>query len=360
MPEVTVFIPYYQRESGLLREAVRSVFAQSLFGAPTDPGRWEPCAGLDRAVHLEGEVELLIVDDGSPVPARDELRGLEPPPGVRVRIVEQENRGLIGARNRGLDEVDPATRYFAMVDSDDQWSPWHLERALFALRCGADVYTSNWFTAETGRDAFTEFKKLDLTDHEPLEGMTQGYRFSGDLVRQEVDASIGRPSALVFRWSAFSDLRNDPRLEHSSEDQLWRFSMFVRDPELVFSARPEVASGVGVSHFSGIDFVSERGLLALRDRIFCMRLARSLQGFSEAARPVAARAIGLARRDIAAIVLNRLARRRSIYPGALLSTMGRDPGMWLGLPWHILAIVGQKLSRRRAAAAVPRVTRWGS
>ena len=46
-PTIAVIIPYFQREAGILRRALASVFAQT--NAPS----WE----------------IIVVDDGSPVPA---------------------------------------------------------------------------------------------------------------------------------------------------------------------------------------------------------------------------------------------------------------------------------------------------
>lgn len=360
MPEVTVLIPFFQREEGLLRAAVRSVFEQSVFGAPRDIGPWEPSSGVPPLELPPGDaaVELLIVDDGSPIPAGRELEGLTPPPGLRVRVVRQENGGLVRARNRGLEEADPGTRFFAMIDSDDTWSPWHLERALHALRGGADIYTSNWLTAETGTDAFSVFDKVRLADHDPLPDMEDGFRFVGDLVAQEVRGSIGRPSALVFRWSRFGDLRNDPRLVYASEDQYWRFCMFVRGPELVFSSRPEVSSGVGVSLFTGLDYTSERGLLTLRDRIQCMRLALRLDGFPPEAAADARAAISVARRDIVAATLHRMARRRTPHLRALGTVLRKDPLFGLVWPKHLAGVLRQKFAGP-SGERDPRLSRWG-
>ena len=51
---VAVLIPYFQRQPGILANTVRSVLAQQ---------------GFD-------DYQVIVVDDGSPVPAADELAGI--------------------------------------------------------------------------------------------------------------------------------------------------------------------------------------------------------------------------------------------------------------------------------------------
>jgi Glycosyl transferase family 2 len=100
MPLVTVIMPAYN-VAPYLREAVESVRAQTY-----------------------REWELVIVDDGSTdetaAIARDCV-GLD----SRIRLVQQENRGLAGARNTALREG--RGEFFALLDSDDVWAPEFLE-----------------------------------------------------------------------------------------------------------------------------------------------------------------------------------------------------------------------------------------
>ncbi len=118
MTQVEAIIPYYQSEAGHLLRAVRSVLDQEDVAATA-----------------------LVVDDGSPRPAREDLDALEPAERARVRLIEQPNAGASGARNTGLDAVAPDTRFVAFLDSDDVWQPQHLARACKALsRPGARLF----------------------------------------------------------------------------------------------------------------------------------------------------------------------------------------------------------------------------
>jgi glycosyltransferase involved in cell wall biosynthesis len=104
-PEVSVVIPAYRRAEAL-RRALRSVLAQQ----PAPPP------------------EIIVVDDASGDDTADAAREL----GATV-IVHEHNQGEGAARNTGL----RAARHdwVALLDSDDEWLPWHLER-LLALRAG--------------------------------------------------------------------------------------------------------------------------------------------------------------------------------------------------------------------------------
>ncbi|MCC7387134.1 MAG: glycosyltransferase family 2 protein [Phycisphaerales bacterium] len=108
-PLVTVIIPAFNAQA-TLAETLRSLLNQSL----TD---W-------RAV---------VVDDGStdstPMIASDFAWR-----DSRIGLVRQENRGLSGARNRGLEQA--GGRYVHFLDSDDWLTPLGLERLVQSAEWG--------------------------------------------------------------------------------------------------------------------------------------------------------------------------------------------------------------------------------
>jgi glycosyltransferase involved in cell wall biosynthesis len=61
---------------------------------------------LDRLLATDrlglGEVEIVVVDDGSPVPADPIVNARQPPPGFTLKCVRQENAGPAAARNLGF------------------------------------------------------------------------------------------------------------------------------------------------------------------------------------------------------------------------------------------------------------------
>ena len=103
-PTVTVVIPTYNR-MGLLSRALTSVARQ------TQPPN-----------------EVVLVDDGS----TDDTEGLIRRQFPDVRYLQQENRGVAAARNRGIREAKG--EWLAFLDSDDEWLPHKLERQLDAVR----------------------------------------------------------------------------------------------------------------------------------------------------------------------------------------------------------------------------------
>ena len=81
-------IPFYQREPGILRKAVESVLLQ---------------ADVDN-------VQIIIVDDGSPVSPREELRDLIEKDDGRIRLLVQENAGPGAAPSKWSKKDVPAVR----------------------------------------------------------------------------------------------------------------------------------------------------------------------------------------------------------------------------------------------------------
>src|SRR5262245_49674035 len=97
MPLVSVVMPTYNRADTIQR-AIKSVQAQTF-----------------------ADWELIVIDDGS----TDDTAAFIDQSDPRVKVIRQENRGFVGARNRGLSEG--IGKYFAFLDSDDEWMPFHLE-----------------------------------------------------------------------------------------------------------------------------------------------------------------------------------------------------------------------------------------
>ena len=86
--------------------------------------------------------EIILVDDGSPdnCPA---LCDAYADKYEKIRVIHQENKGLSGARNTGIDHAKG--EYLAFVDSDDKWSPYFLESLYKALKeHDADISQCRW------------------------------------------------------------------------------------------------------------------------------------------------------------------------------------------------------------------------
>ena len=106
MNKISVIIPFFQRESGILTRALNSIKSQQI------PKEWT--------------VEVIIIDDGSPHAAHDEVRDLHFTELLHLKIIRQDNSGVGAARNRGFKEVDQSSTLVAFLDSDDIWPVNHL------------------------------------------------------------------------------------------------------------------------------------------------------------------------------------------------------------------------------------------
>ena len=107
MPCISVIIPTYNR-AAVFERAVSSVLEQT----------WS-------------DLEVILVDDGS---EDDTLHRSTVVKDTRLRIFEQENKGVSAARNLGIRHA--RGKYIALLDSDDYWLPPKLERQLAFMRQG--------------------------------------------------------------------------------------------------------------------------------------------------------------------------------------------------------------------------------
>ena len=279
---IAVVVPYFQRDPGVLRSALESVLAQDTS---------EP-------------VVVLVVDDGSPVPAAGECEGLPQRTGVEIRILSRPNGGTSAARNTGLENAPAETTAVAFLDSDDTWTPDHLGQARQALDGGVDVYMSNWILLHSGRDAHSEMGKLEGVPHEASAWDLQCRIFKGNFIIQELTNPIGRISSLVVRWDLAKDLRFETRFATSGEDIFYRLELARRNPVVAVSTRVEVESGHGINQYDSQKWGTASSFPAIRDRLLLHKLAAHRIRLSEEEAAVVAKGLRAARH---AAVLDALA-----------------------------------------------------
>ncbi|MDR6758018.1 succinoglycan biosynthesis protein ExoW [Mycoplana sp. BE70] len=231
MAKLTVAIPYYQKEPGILRRALASVFAQTFT-----------------------EFDIIIVDDQSPYPIDDELAPLPAEQRSRIRIIRQDNAGPGGARNTALDHVDAATEFVAFLDSDDVWTAEHLRNAYEGMtRFGADCY----WASITGGDAFYyHFGVADLEKTERVERLQETPLLVEipELSRVMLkNWSFLHLSCMVIGRKLFEAIRFDPKLRLAAEDVLFFCDCVLAAEHVILCDAPGAVRGEGINIFHGID-----------------------------------------------------------------------------------------------------------
>jgi len=333
MPTLAVVIPSFQREAGILARALGCVFDQT---------------GLDGV-----GLEVVVDDDESPADVGAELELVGAERAARVRVVRQKNSGPGGARNTGLDNLTPGTRYVAFLDSDDLWSEDHLARAVGALERGFDLYCANWTPDHDSRDAYSLWNRVNIDDHEPLDPDSTIFSYRGRFIRQELLGPIARLSTMVYRYDAFPDVRFDPGLRNASEDRLFRLVIASRNPRVCFSTKVESTTGSGVNIFAGAEAGTARMLDIVNNQTtFAKRVASDFP-LTDDERAIARHMIAQRRRSFAYHYLLHVQDTRRLHLGRLARHIRLDPGAIFVIPsvlWDYVRKRGRPVSATGGAS----------
>ncbi len=164
----SVILPYYNGAK-YIRETVDSVLAQTY-----------------------KDLELLLIDDGSPNKADAELlAGLaEAKNDARVKYFRKTNGGLSEARNFGLEHSDG--EFIAFIDQDDLWAPEKLELQAEAFKDGSVKFIC------------TDAKEVGEKNREMRIGEKWGFKggLVADSFGEMLKGSFVACSTVAFRRSA--------------------------------------------------------------------------------------------------------------------------------------------------------------
>ncbi|TCU21164.1 succinoglycan biosynthesis protein ExoW [Rhizobium azibense] len=319
MATFTIIIPFYQREDGILRRALASVFAQSF-----------------------QDFDVIVVDDQSPYPADDELKPLAENQRSRIAVVKQSNAGPGGARNTGLDNVPAATRFAAFLDSDDLWTPEHLQNAHDALQTfDADCY---WASIHGGEEFDYHFSIADL------EASEKAVRLGEHPLLLEIPdiASVMlknwaflHMSCMVIGRPLIEKVRFDAALRLAAEDVLFFCDCMLAARRVLLCAQAGALRGEGINIFHGVDNDSPQFLK--QQFITWMALDRLESRFSMRPQEIETiKAYKNRARKQALWSQARLVRRRRLPDFQMLARWAwRDPALLASA----LQIAGGKLSK---------------
>lgn len=231
MATFTVVIPFYQRQDGILRRALASIFRQTY-----------------------QDFDIIVVDDQSPYPIDSELKPLSDSERERITVIKQANAGPGGARNTGLDNIPEGTVYAALLDSDDIWTPDHLQNAYDSLtRFDGDCY----FASIHGGEEF--YYHFGMTELEKTEKAT---RLSDHPLVLEIpdiasvmlkNWSFLHLSCMVIGRELFRKVRFEAELRLAAEDVLFFCDSMLLAKRVLLCDDAGAMRGEGINIFHSID-----------------------------------------------------------------------------------------------------------
>ena len=255
---VSVVIPFYQKEKNILRSSIESLLRQQL------PDGWT--------------IEVIIVDDGSPVKAKNEISGIDQRDNFIFRVIEQDNSGVAAARNRGIDEISDHSTLVAFLDSDDFWPVNYIENAITSFDLGYDLcFTDN------SRDKFhlshlkscaskTTALAQKSAPHKNLYNLPSEEFMS--LIIEEFPCQI---STVTYKNSVAKNLRFDNSLNYAGEDMLFMVMLADKCHRISCNLNMVVECGSGINiYFSNFGWDSPKFFHILFDRLKCYYLISQL------------------------------------------------------------------------------------
>ena len=322
MTKVSIIIPYYQREEGILRRALASVLAQQ--------------------VASDVRVEVIVVDDGSPIPPQGEIEGLVFVPPFHLNLITQPNGGVAAARNTGLRAVSEDTTYISFLDSDDIWDPQHLPTALAALEQGYDFYfcdnkrvghhESNFksaadyfaFIAENGRlirEGLYEIEKKAFVDY-----------FLRKFVTQISTVVCCRKNTLDVTFS--------PLLRMAGEDRLFLLQVIGHSQRLCCNTQGLVVCGEGVNICNGrYDWSDSGHLIRYAAEIRALyEFKKNLKLSPDNQNYLLAETKSI-QRDFAFLTVRYFLKYREKWPQELRTMVRQDPTFWRWYPMCVLYVM---------------------
>jgi succinoglycan biosynthesis protein ExoW len=226
-PSIAIVTPFFQHKPGLLLRAIRSVLEQE------NVNDWH----------------IIVVDDGSPIDAMEELAPIERELAGRWTLLHQCNRGASAARNTALNELDEVQPIVAFLDSDDVWSSGHLQRISTAFAAGADFYFENYHRYDEDQPRFSRCN-LDGRRFEGCDMAEDLYWLDGDFFDILLNGSPATTSTIAYRHAKAPHLRFRTDLWFCEDIFFWmQVSKITR--AVAFSRTLGVFCGKGVNISEG-------------------------------------------------------------------------------------------------------------
>ena len=301
---IGVVIPYFQREAGLLQRALRSVAAQE-----------------------HAPVQIVVVDDGSPRAAADEITPELSAVLPGLTVIRQPNRGVAAARNAALDALADDVSAVALLDSDDYWVNSHLRHAAAALSLGADFFFSNSRVERQTADAFREHPRHRLLlSGEHLQGEPQLMRWPHAVSALFGEGCAFLTSTVIFRRAVLPNVRFQAKLRCAGEDHLVFWALLVRSSCILYCTEPTAVYGCGgLGTWQNSTYGSVAHLVRLADEIRVRRHVLATYPVDAVDRRLMHRGIADRRTFALASALHLIRRRKKGVVREIVYLIWSDP-----------------------------------
>jgi len=338
--KISVVIPYYQEQHGILVRALQSLYAQEIGG--------------------DTVLDVIIVNDASPIdPGADVQAAGAPPANVGLRIITRANGGPAAARNTGFDAVPADADYVAMLDSDDTWTPNHIARAIEGFACAdADLYFSDHVSHHHAN--YLEGTRLFS---EPLGGDGELTQLGGDrfyvcsgpqMAAYSAREYLAHTSSILIRVGILKGLRMPEKLRWAGEDHNFFIDLALKARRVCVSMQSEVSLGRGVSIYESSH---EWGTVKdLRRRAFNIVSVRSVKHRTRWPKPVRSdlsTAMVSGRRMVGYLLMRRVLSRRGPDLSSLQLVWSLDRTTVLFAPFSVVDVFARKLLRRAGITVAP-------
>jgi succinoglycan biosynthesis protein ExoW len=303
-PRIGVVIPYFQREAGLLRRALSSVAAQQ-----------------------HAAVQVVVVDDGSPLAAAAEITPTLHDALPGLTIIRQPNQGVSAARNAAIAALAQDVSAVAFLDSDDYWQSAHLKNAAAALSLGADFFFSNSQVEGGTSNYFDEHPRRELLcDTASIPGAPGIVRWPGSVPELILPGCVFWTPGVVLRRGVMPESGFSRRFRRAGEDQVLFWEILTRSAHIMFSTEPTIVIGsAGLGTWRNSTYGSVAHLVRLADEIYFRRHAIGNFALSDGERRLLRSGIASRRYSALRSALHVLRRRRKGAVREVLNLFRSDP-----------------------------------
>jgi len=147
--------------------------------------------------------EIIVVDDGSTDGTSDYIQSNYP----SIRLLQQPNKGVSAARNKGIRYAD--TNWISLLDSDDEWFPQKLEKQVMTLSQNPDI-------------KFCHTEEIWIRNGARVNQMKKHQKYGGHIFNKCLDMCRISPSSVLFHQSILDDVGYfDKSLKVCEDYDLW-------------------------------------------------------------------------------------------------------------------------------------------